>query len=148
MQRRIHCIASISYSTSGTYQQYWIQHWNEVDASDASYRYKDNCNRSASTKKTKKNTKKYNRKARISHKWYTRSRGCYQNLLQDLRKSSLARNTATEICDGSSSGKPNKQMRSNSTLLRQSKSSGDLWSVTILQTLLKRTARAASWKLQ
>jgi len=57
MQRRIHCIASISYSTSGTHQQHWIQHWNEVDASDTSYRYKDNCNRSASTKKKrKKNT--------------------------------------------------------------------------------------------
>jgi len=26
MQKRIHCIASISYSTSGTHQQYWIQH--------------------------------------------------------------------------------------------------------------------------
>jgi len=77
--------------------------------------------------------KKYHRKARISHKWCTRSRGCYQNLLQYLRKSSTAQNAATKKCDGSSSGRPNKNMRSNSTLLRQSKSSGDLLSVTILQ---------------
>jgi len=140
-QKQIHCIASISYSASGTHQQYWIQHWSEVDASGTSYRYNDDCNRSAPTKK-------YNRKARISHKWCTRSRGYYQNLLQDLRKSSTAQNTATGICDGSSSGKPNKKIRSNWTLLKQSKNSGDLLSVTILQTLLKRIARAASWKLQ
>jgi len=37
----------------------------------------------------------------------------YQNLLQDLRKSSTAQNTATETCDGSLSGKPNKKIRSN-----------------------------------
>ena len=98
-QKQIHCTASISYRTSGTHQQYWIQHWNEVDASGTSYRYNENCNISAPTKK-------YNRKARISLQWCTRSRGCYQNLLQDLRKSSTAQNTATEMCDGSSSGKP------------------------------------------
>ena len=109
-QKQIHCIASISYSTSGTHQQYWIQNWNEDDASGTSYRYNDNCNRSAPTKK-------YNRKARISLQWCTRSRGCYQNLLQDLRKSSTAQNTATEICDGSSSGKPNRKIRSNSGVL-------------------------------
>ena len=65
-------------------------------------------------------------------------------VLQDLRNSSTAQNTATEICDGSSSGKPNKKTRCNSTSLRQSKISGDLLSVTILQTLLERIARAAS----
>jgi len=41
----------------------------------------------------------------------------YQNLLQDLRKSSTAQSTATEICDGSLSGKPNKKIRSNSKVL-------------------------------
>ena len=51
-QKQIHCIASISYSASGTHQQHWIQHWNEVDASGTSYRYNDNCNRSAPTKST------------------------------------------------------------------------------------------------
>ena len=71
----------------------------EVDASSTSYTYNCNCNRSALTKK-------YNRKARISHKRCTRSRGCRQNLLEDLRK--------TETCDGPLSGKPNKKMRSNS----------------------------------
>ena len=58
--------------------------------------------------------------------------GTHQNLLHDLRKSSTAQNTAAEICDGSLSGKPNKKIRSNSTLLRQSKNSGDMLLVTIL----------------
>ena len=58
--------------------------------------------------------------------------GTHQNLLQDLRKSSTAQNTATEICDGSLSGKPSKKIRSNSTLLRQSKNSGDMLLVIIL----------------
>jgi len=61
--------------------------------------------------------------------------GMHQNLLEDLRKSSTAQNTATEILRyviDSLSGKPNKKVRRNSTLLRQSKNSGDMLLVTIL----------------
>ena len=42
----------------------------------------------------------------------------------------------TEIRDGSSSGRPNNK-RIDPTLLRQSKSSGDLLPVKILQTVLQ-----------
>ena len=68
--------------------------------------------------------------------------------IKRLKKITHGEKRRTEIYDGSLSGKPNKKIRSNWTLLKQSKNSGDLWSVTIFQTLLERIARAASWNVQ
>ena len=84
----------------------------EVDVSGTSYRYNCNCNRLASTKNTAEKHRfpingACKKVARMLSNSITR------------QKSSTAQNTATEICDGSSPGKPNKKIRSDSTSLRQ-----------------------------
>jgi len=61
--------------------------------------------------------------------------------------SSTAQKTATDICISASDG-PNRNRRSNSTLLKQPQCSANLLLVKILQTLLQSAARAASSKLQ
>jgi len=47
------------------------------------------------------------------------SRGYSQNIWQDLRNSSTAQTRVTEICAGTSH-RPDRDRRSNSTLLKQS----------------------------
>jgi len=55
---------------------------------------------------------------------------------------------STEICDGPSPDRANKHRHRNLMLLKQSKWSGNLLLVKILQTLLQSAALAASWNLQ
>jgi len=85
-------------------------------------------------------------KTRITHEWCIMLRYS-QNLSQDLRSSSTAQKTATKICVGASD-RPNRNRRSNSTLLIRSRCSANLLLVKILQILLVVTKYRACGTLK